>query len=85
MSFYGNLDDARKNAHHASKQIDGLEPGDTSPVHEGKPITEDGAFHLPLGGTTEFTSSRTRMTPVGHTTSPRRELHPIPLKKGGVL
>jgi hypothetical protein len=85
MSFYGNLEDAKKNAHMASKQIDGLEPGETSPVQNGKAITEDGAFHLPMSGTKEFTNSRTRMTPVGHTTTPRRELHPVPLKKGGVL
>lgn len=85
MSFYGNLEDAKKCALHGSKQIDGLEPSETSPVQNGKNITEDGAFKLPMEGTREFTHARTRMRPVGHVTSPRRELHPIPLKKGGVL
>jgi len=85
MSFYGNLDEAKSNAHRASKQIDGLEPGETSPVQNGKNITEDGAFHLKLEGTSNFTDSRTRPREVGHVNSPRRELHPIPLKKGGVL
>lgn len=83
MSFFGNMDDAKSNAKRASMQIDGTEPGETSPVHEGQ--SPDGAFHLPLGGTKEFTNSRTRMTPVGHTTSLKRELHPVPVKKGGVL
>lgn len=57
MSFYGNLEDNKKCAHHASKQIDGLEPSDTSPVHEGG---SDGSAHLEMHGEKEFTTTRTR-------------------------
>jgi len=83
MSYFGNREQAKSDAHAASKQIDGLEPGATSPVQEGQ--SPDGAFHLPLSGTKEFTNSRTRMTPTGVTTTLKRELHSVPLKKGGVL
>lgn len=81
MSFYGNLEEARSNAKKASMQIDGLEPSSTSPVQNGS----DGSFHLPLEGEKNFTDSRTRPREVGHQNSMRRELHPVPLKKGGVL
>jgi hypothetical protein len=81
MSFYGNMDDAKKNANRASLQIDGMEPGSTSPVQSGS----DGSFDLNLEGEKNFTDKRTRPREVGHQTSVRRELHPIPLKKGGVL
>lgn len=86
MSYYGTHEQAAADAKKASKQIDGLEPSETSPVQMGKNIAEDGAFHLKIeGGDKEFTNKRTRMTPVGHVTTPRRELHPVPIKKGGVL
>jgi hypothetical protein len=83
MSFYGNIEDAKKCAHHASKQIDGLEPGSTSPVQSGQ--SPDGSFHLGIEGEKEFTKSRTRPGWKGTTTTLKRELHTEPLKKGGVL
>jgi hypothetical protein len=83
MSFYGNMDDAKANAKRASMQIDGLEPGSTSPVQSGQ--SPDGAFDLNLEGEKTFTDKRTRPREVGHTNTLKRELHPVPLKKGGVL
>jgi hypothetical protein len=85
MSFYGTMDDAKKFAKAASMQIDGLEPGDTSPVQGGQ--QPDGSFHLNLEGEKTFTDKRTRPREVGHVTveAPKRELHSVPIKKGGVL
>jgi hypothetical protein len=83
MSFYGNMDDAKANAKRASMQIDGLEAGSTSPVQNGQ--SPDGAFDLNLEGEKTFTDKRTRPREVGHTSTLKRELHPVPLKKGGVL
>ena len=80
MSFYGDIEEAKKCAHHASKQIDGLEPGETSPVREG--AAPDGAFQLHMEGEKVFTDKRTRMREVGHVETLKRELHPVPLKKG---
>ena len=65
MSFYGSLEDAKNNAHKATKQIDGLEPGATSPVHEGGSGTADGSapIHLQMDKT-EFTTDRHHIDPV---------------------
>ena len=80
MSFTRSIEDAKAYAHIADKQIDGLEPGETSPVHEG--ASPDGAFKLHMEGEKVFTDKRTRMREVGHVETLRRELHPVPLKKG---
>jgi hypothetical protein len=84
MSYPGTHESAIADAKKADKQIDGLEPGSTSPVQDGKKITEDGAFQLKIEGKTEFTKERTRHGWYGVTTEPRRELHPIPMKKGEI-
>jgi hypothetical protein len=54
MSFLGSKEEARKYAMEADKQIDDLMT--SSPVRDGS--TEAGA--APMGGTTEFTQTRTR-------------------------
>lgn len=69
MSFYGNLEDAKSNAKKASIQIDGLEPGATSPVRDGK--STDGA--APIEGPKEFTTNRTRHGWRGNQGGMRRE------------
>ena len=54
MSFFGDKAEAKKWAEEGDMQIDNLMT--TSPVRDGS--TEAGA--APMGGTTEFTQTRTR-------------------------
>lgn len=70
MSFYGNIEDAKKAAHHGSMQIDGLEPSATSPVHKGG---ADGSAELSMGGPKEFSQSRTRTGTIDKNTKKRVE------------
>jgi hypothetical protein len=83
MSYYGTHDQAKEDAKKASVQIDGYNTSETSPVQNGQ--SPDGSFHLNLEGEKSFTDNRTRPRPVGHVDTLKRELHPVPLKKGGVL
>lgn len=69
MSFYGNLEDAKSNAHKASMQIDGLETSNTSPVQKGS----DGSPKLSMGGPKEFSQSRTRTGTIDKNTKKRVE------------
>jgi hypothetical protein len=69
MSFYGDLAAAKAAAMHGSLQIDGLEPGDTSPVQNGG----SGAGVAPMEGKQEFSHDRTRMRFVGNQDKNRRE------------
>ena len=54
MSYLGRIEDAKREGNHATKVIDGETT--TSPVRDGG--TEAGG--APMGGTTEFSQSRTR-------------------------
>ena len=54
MSYFGTREQAKKDAEAGDMQIDNLMT--TSPVRDGS--TEAGA--APMGGTTEFTQTRTR-------------------------
>ncbi len=68
MSFLGSLEDAKKNAEKADMQIDGNDPGSTSPVMNGS----SDAGGAPLSGKKEFTSERTRTGTVGQGGAMRR-------------
>ena len=58
MSFHGTLDEAKDFAKRGSKQIDGLEPGGTSPVQTGGGL--EGAAPIKEADGTEFTKERIR-------------------------
>lgn len=70
MGFFGSREDAKKASREADMQIDGLEPGNTSPVRDGKDTIDGGA---PMQGKREFTTERTRHGWVGNQGKTRRE------------
>jgi hypothetical protein len=67
MSYLGRREDAKREGEFATKVIDGETT--TSPVRDGG--TEAGG--APMGGTTEFTQSRTRTGIQDHVKTPRRQ------------
>lgn len=69
MSFYGSKKDAKTFALEADLQIDGLEPGSTSPLYNGGSGSEGGA---PMEGESTFTDSRTRKSYRGNQGGTRR-------------
>jgi hypothetical protein len=69
MSYFGTREQAKADAHAGDMQIDDLET--TSPVRDGG--GEAGAAPLAMGGTTEFTQTRTRTGIHDHTKGVRRE------------
>lgn len=71
MSYPGTRESAKADAKAADTQLDGLEPGSTSPIQHGQ--SPDGAFHMKIKGETEFTNKRTR-----------GENHTHALKKGAL-
>jgi hypothetical protein len=70
MSFYGTKAEAAKYAKEADLQIDGLEPGSTSPLYNGGSGSEGGA---PMSGESTFTDARTRKPQIGNKNVSRRE------------
>jgi len=69
MSYFGDLAKAKADAKAADMQIDGLEPGSTSPVRDGS----SDAGGAPLSGKKEFSTERTRP---GMTTGTMRREYP---------
>lgn len=69
MSYYGSHEQAAADAKKASKQIDGLETSNTSPVQAGS----DGSPELGMGGPKEFSQSRTRTGTIDKNTKKRVE------------
>jgi hypothetical protein len=69
MSFALSYEEAKRTSLAADKQIDGLEPGATSPVRTGKDTIDGG---LPMMGKHEFSTDRTRHGWVGNQKGTRR-------------
>ena len=69
MSYMGRKNDAREDCKSADLQLDGNDPGSTSPVRDGG----DSAGMAPMSGEQQFTSKRTRPAGRGNTGGMRRE------------